>query len=358
MTEPTSMFDLVKTLTEIPGPTGQEELVHEWCAAHWSDYSEHVEISPTGNVAARVGGHGPSLVVLAHGDELGFVVTSITENGLLHIWPARRDPRGRPTLRYNPINQPVAIIAESGIVEGQLCYASGHVMNASEAKDFFNWDDWFVDLGYFSRERVESFGIHPGTRLVINPPTRRLGDVIVGKAMDNRAAIAIATSVAERAVTAELKYELWVGSAVQEENGLLGSASFPDIHQFDFAVNLDVGLCGDVPGTTARTHPARLGGGPLIVHGDFSTQYSHRLSMALVEAGQSVEIPVQQAVFQNYGSDGAELIRRGVETALLTFPTRYTHSPNEMVLEHELVQCVDLILEFLKRDPLPPRWPK
>ncbi len=351
------MFDLVKTLTEIPGPTGQEEIVHEWCARHWGEFAEHVEITRVGNVAARVGGQGPSLIVLAHGDELGFVVTSVTENGLLHLWPARRDPKGRPTLRYNPINQPVTILAESGPIDGQLCYASGHVMNAAEAKDYFNWDDWFVDLGYSSRERVEALGIHPGTRFVINPPTRRLGDTIVGKAMDNRAAIAIATSVAERAELAGLKYELWVGSAIQEENGLLGSASIPEIHQFDFAINLDVGLCGDVPGTTSRTHPAKLGGGPLVVHGDISTQYSHRLSMALVEAGHSADIPVQQAVFQNYGSDGAELIRHGIETALLTFPTRYTHSPNEMVIEHELVQCVDLILTFLGREPLPPRWP-
>ncbi|MGA7672986.1 MAG: hypothetical protein WBW04_21395, partial [Nitrolancea sp.] len=96
MGQPTPMFDLVKTLTEIPGPTGQEELVHEWCARHWTEVAQHVEISRTGNVVARVGGEGPSLIVLAHGDELGFVVTSITDNGLLHLWPARQDPRGRP----------------------------------------------------------------------------------------------------------------------------------------------------------------------------------------------------------------------------------------------------------------------
>ena len=67
-------------------------------------------------------------------------------------------------------------------------------------------------------------------------------------------------------------------------------------------------------------------------------------------------IPIQHAVFQNYGSDGAEMIRRGVETVLLTMPTRYTHSPNEMVIESELVQCVDLILAYLQREPLGARW--
>jgi putative aminopeptidase FrvX len=353
---PTPMFDLVKTLTEIPGPIGQEELVHEWCANHWSEFAEHVEITNVGNVAARVGGSGPSVIVLAHGDELALMVRSISDNGLLRVWPAFRDLRGRPPHWFSPVNQPVVVLSESGLVDGQLCYASGHVIGSASDKDYFTWDDWFVDLGYSSRETVENLGIHPGTRLCVNPPTRRLGDTIVGKAMDNRAALAIATSVGERAELAKLKYELWIGSSVQEENGLLGASSIPEIHPFDVGIALDVGLCGEVPGTKNESHPSKLGHGPIIVHQDSSVHYSHRLAMAFVEAGKANDIPTQQAVFQNYGSDGAELIRRGIETLLLTFPTRYTHSPNEMVTERDLVHCVDLILAFLERDPLPARW--
>lgn len=352
----TPMFDLIKTLTEIPGPIGQEDLVHEWCAGHWSGLSEHVEITPVGNVVARVGGEGPSLLVLAHGDELALMVKSITDNGLLRVWPAWRDSTGRPPFWYSPINQPVLVLAESGQVEGQLVYASGHVIGGATQKDHFTWDDWFVDLGYTSKERVADFGIHPGTRLVLNPPTRRLGDAIIGKAMDNRAALAIATSVAERADTEKLRHQLWIGSTVQEENGLLGASSIPEVHPFDFAINLDVGLCGDVPGTTEGNHPAKLGGGPILVHQDSSVHYSHRMTMALADTGSTRGIPIQHAVFQNYGSDGAELVRRGIETVLLTMPTRYTHSPNEMVTEAECVQCVDLILAYLEREPLPARW--
>ncbi len=174
--------------------------------------------------------------------------------------------------------------------------------------------------------------------------------------MDNRAAIAIATSVGERADASRLRYELWIGSSIQEENGLVGASSIPEIHAFDSAIALDVGLCGEVPGTKAENHPSKLGAGPIIVHQDSSTNYSHRMSMALVNAGKEAGIPTQQAVFQNYGSDGAALIRRGIETVLLTFPTRYTHSPNEMVTERDLVHCVDLILAFLEREPLPARW--
>ena len=356
MAQVTPIFELVKTLTEIPGPIGQEDEVHQWCARRWSEFAD-VRMNPAGNVVAHVGGQGPSLIVLAHGDELALIVRSITANGLLHVWPAWRDQRGRPPHWYSPVNHPVCVLADSGPVDGQLCYASGHVVGGARDKDSFEWDDWFVDLGYRERARVEALGIHPGTRLVANPPTRRLGDAIVGKAMDNRAAIAIATAVGERAEPGRLRHTLWIGSSVQEENGLLGAASIPDMADLTSAIVLDVGLCGDVPGTRPERHPAQLGAGPIVVHQDSSTNYSPRLARALVETAQATDIPVQQAVFQNYGSDGAELIRRGVETILLAFPTRYTHSPNEMVTEEDLEHTVELILAYLQRDPLPPRWP-
>ena len=356
MVEPSDMYDLVKTLTEIPGPTGQEDLVQAWCARHWSILAAVVQVSPVGNVLARVGGAGPRIIVLGHGDELALVVRSITAEGLLTVWPAWRDVRGRPPYWYSPINQPVCVLADDGLIDGQLCYASGHVVGGPRDKDTFEWDDWFVDLGLRDRARVDALGIHPGTRLVPNPPTRRLGDAVVGKAMDNRAALAIATAVGERARAETLRYELWIGSSVQEENGLLGAASVAATERFDYGIALDVGLCGDVPGTNPARHPSRLGDGPIVVHSDTFAHYSPRVSRALVETARAAGLPVQQAVFQNYGSDGAELIRHGVETGLIAFPTRYTHSPNEMVTLEDLERTVDLILAFLEREPLSPRW--
>lgn len=358
MREPTAMFDLIKTLTEIPGPTGQEDRVHEWCANHWSTFAEHVEITQVGNVIAKVGGSGPRLIVLAHGDELGLNVKSITDNGLLHIWPAAADRRGRPPYWYNPVNSRVTVLADHGDVDGQLVYASGHVVGGANQKSNFEWNDWFVDLGHSTREQVEALGIHPGTRIAINVPTRRLGDTVIGKAMDDRAPLAVATSLAERVDVDKLNYELWVASSIQEENGLIGASSIADYADFDLGIALDVGLCGDVPGTSVANHPSVLRGGPIVVHQDSTANYSARMCRAVVEAGRQRGLTVQQAVFQNYGSDGSALLKRGIETILLTMPTRYTHSPNEMVTESDCVACVDLMIAFLEADPLPPRWSK
>ncbi|MDF3040123.1 MAG: putative aminopeptidase from family [Thermomicrobiales bacterium] len=166
--------------------------------------------------------------------------------------------------------------------------------------------------------------------------------------MDDRAALAIATAVGDRlAGRDDLGYEVWLASTVQEENGLLGAASLADEQTFDRAITLDVGLTGDIPGPDERDFPAKLGCGPIVVYQDASAHYSRRLSDALVTSAKTANIPVQTGIFQNYGSDGAALIRRGVDTALLTYPTRYTHSPIETVDEGDLEHTVDLLVAFI-----------
>jgi endoglucanase len=106
-------------------------------------------------------------------------------------------------------------------------------------------------------------------------------------------------------------------------------------------------LTGDIPGPDKRDFPSRLGAGPVVVYQDARCHYSRRLSDRLIDVAKSREIPIQRAIFQNYGSDGAELLRRGVETALLTYPTRYTHSPIETVDEADLMRTVVLLVAFV-----------
>lgn len=116
--------------------------------------------------------------------------------------------------------------------------------------------------------------------------------------MDDRAALAIATLAGERwAGRNDLAYEVWLGSTVQEENGLLGASGLVDELSFDIGIALDVGLTGDVPGPDSRDFPARLGAGPIVVYQDATCHYSCRLSDRLVSLARRNEWPVQRAVF-------------------------------------------------------------
>lgn len=341
------MFDLVKTLTELPGPVGHEDAVQDWLTDRWRRFAT-VRRTRAGNLLARVGGTGPRLVLAAHADEICLMVKSITKSGFLHLWPYYNDTRGQPPRWFTPVNQSALVIGSTGSVEGVFATASGHVIGGRNSqKERVDWNDWFVDLGVRSRAEVEDLGVYPGCRIIWNPTTRRLGHHIVGKAMDDRAALAIATLAAERlAARDDLTHEVWLASTIQEENGLIGAASLLDEEHFDRCVALDVGLTGDIPGPDRRDFPCRLGHGPIVVYQDSSCHYSWRLSDALVQTATTAGIPVQRAVFQHYGSDGASVLRRGVETALLTYPTRYTHSPIEMVDETDLTACVDLLVAF------------
>jgi endoglucanase len=341
-------FELIKTLTELPGPVGHEDAVQDWIANRWGAFAE-VRRTKVDNVIAKVGGSGRRLALMAHSDEICFMTKSITDDGFLHIWPYSSDTRGHPPRWVMPLNQPVLVVTSTGFVEGVFATASGHVVgNRDNVNARYEWNDWFIDIGAASCDEARAMGVRPGARVIWNPPTRRIGSThIVGKAMDDRVALAIATLAGEALATRDdLAYEVWLVSTVQEENGLIGASSVHDEVQFDRCVNLDVGLTGDIPGPDKRDFPVKLGAGPTVVYQDASVHYSRRMSDELVAVAENAGIPVQQAIFQSYGSDGAPLIRRGVETALLTYPTRYTHSPIETVDERDIEACVDLLAAF------------
>lgn len=346
------MFELVKELSELPGPTGHEDAVQDWLVDRWGSFSRQVRRTRVDNVLAYVGGSGPRLALVAHADELSLLVKSVSDEGFLHLWPYN-DTLGRPPRWFMPINQPALVVTSSGNYPGVFATASGHVVGGrSSQKDHFEWNDWFIDLGIRNRKEVEDLGIGPGARVIWNPETRRIGCNITGKAMDDRAAVAIATAAGEKlAKDDDLPFELWLASTVQEENGLLGASSLADDLQLDLAIALDVGLTGDIPGVDKRDFPSRLGAGPMIVYQDAMCHYSRRLSDTLVDVARQHDIPVQRAVFQHYGSDGAALIRRGVDSALLTYPTRYTHSPIETVDESDLENSVALLVAFVRQGP-------
>lgn len=346
------MFELVKELSELAGPTGHEDAVQDWAAERWGAFAREVRRTRVDNVLARVGGAGPRLALVAHADELSLVVKSVSDDGFLHLWPYS-DSLGRPPRWFMPIGQPALVVASSGHFPGVIATATGHVVGGPKHQKDFEWNDWFVDLGIRSCQEVEALGIGPGARVIWNPETRRIGRNITGKAMDDRAALAIATAAGEQlAGDDDLPFELWLVSTVQEENGLLGASSLADELRLDAAIALDVGLVGDIPGVDERDFPSRLGGGPMVVYQDAVCHYSRRLSDGLVAVARENDIPVQRAVFQHFGSDGAALIKRGVDSALLTYPTRYTHSPFETVEESDLEHAVALLAAFVKRGPV------
>jgi putative aminopeptidase FrvX len=341
------MFDLVKRLCDLHGPTGMEDPVQAAVHELWVAQSERLWTTAIGNLHAQVGGRGPKLLLGAHADEICLLVRAITDDGFLWLSTGQGE---QTNAMPNPlaVGQPVVVLGRDGAVPGILARASGHVRTEEERqRDRLGWEEIFVDLGLPSRAAVASTGIGVGAPVIFDAATRRLGELVVGKAMDDRAALAIMTEVARRVDRSSLRYELHLVSTVQEEVGLLGAASAAAGAGFAGAIALDVGLVADIPSVPHERFPARLGGGPVLGYKDVSYHYDRKILGRLQRVAEQRGIPTQPLVFSRYSSDGVEFSRSGVPTALVAYPTRYTHSPFEMVHLRDLEQTVDLLLAYL-----------
>jgi endoglucanase len=344
-----SLFALVKMLTELAGPIGYEQPINDYLQERWSSRAQRCWQSAIGNLFAYVGGDGRKILIGAHADEICLLIKSISDDGFLHlsIWNADRE--GRPPRWLFPIGQPARIVGPAEPVSGIFATATGHAVNQTQReKPRLDWNDIFVDIGARSAAEVTSLGIRVGHRVIWNPETRRLGrSLITGKAMDDRGALAIMTALLDELDPAALTCALYFVSTVQEETGLEGAHSIAREVDVDAAIALDVGLSGDVPSVDMQDIPVRLGDGPVLVHQDSEIHYSRHVTDRLIATAQASGIPVQHAVFQSYASDGAAFIRQGIPTALVAFPTRYTHSPFETIDEDDLVRTVDLLKAYV-----------
>jgi endoglucanase len=345
-----TMFDILKQLCEMPGPGGREERVHGFLLERWRQRAESIWLTPVGNLIARVGGQGPRLMLVGHGDEIGFTVKYISPEGFLYFTTGQRELSGKPDLRgvyFTPMGQPALVVGREALVSGVFATLTGHILTTDQRhKLALDWNDLFVDVFLSSRAEVEAAGLQIGDRILWNPPTRQAGKFYYGKAMDNRVALALVDVLLSRLDKSRLRYELYIGSTVMEESGLYGAESINREVRCEYAIALDTGLSGDVPGVDPRDVSTRIGGGPILIHKDLYG-YNFRLNNRLIDAAQSAGVPLQHGAYGIYGTDAGALIREGVAAAAVGVPTRYTHSPFETVHADDLEATLNLLLAFL-----------
>jgi tetrahedral aminopeptidase len=346
----TSVIDTLIDLMELPGPTGQEEPILAWCRERWQELGADVESAPIGNVLARFKGNGPRLLIQGHADEIGFVVKSIDARGFVWLTDGQAGSKSF-TSRY-PIGQPALIIGREQTVPGLFATATGHILSTrTEEKTRLDANDFFVDVGSESREETLARGVHVGAGVIWNPPTRRLGKRLFGKAIDDRVALALMTHLVADVRASDFKYDLTISATIQEEIGLIGATSLGNRGTYDLAIAIDNGPIADFPGVDEREMPVRLGQGPALVYKDSWTHYDRRVINQLLDIASTNSIPVQQCIFPGFGSDGAALIRAGIPTALLAIATRYTHSAFEMGDERDIQAALDLLRAFVTTKP-------
>ena len=339
------MFTLIKTLTELAGPVGQEGEVLDHIEALWQENGAQTERTSIGNILARAGGEGDKLLLVAHADELCYLVRAIDEAGF--IWLAGGQSWERKAGRHTTfMGQRVKILAREGPIPGVLATPTGHLHKLTLPEPTtLTWNDFWVDTGLSRAELLER-GVTPGTRVIWDATTEQFGSHIVGKALDDRGPLAILTELLRRIEPDQLAWNLTLACTVQEEIGLIGAAAIGAVEEFDAAIVVEIGLAGDIPGVLERDMPVRLGGGPILVHKDARVHYDYALTQALEDTAADADIPIQHAVFGSFGSDGAALMQADVPSALVAFPARYTHSPFETGHLDDIQALVNWLYEF------------
>src|SRR5205085_2233542 len=120
------MFDLIRRLTELSGPCGQEEVVQAFVAANWQEQGVRVERTRTGSLVGRVGGNGPKVLLVAHADELCYMVRAIDANGFLWLANGQAWSRTASIRQGFYPGQRVRVLARGGELPGTLATITGH----------------------------------------------------------------------------------------------------------------------------------------------------------------------------------------------------------------------------------------
>ncbi len=212
------------------------------------------------------------------------------------------------------------------------------------------WKDFWVDTG-LTRDELLARGVTAGTRVVWDATTVQFGPHVVGKALDDRAPLAVITEVLRRVPAAERRWNLTLAATVQEEIGVVGAYALAARERFDAAIVVEIGLAGDIPGVDSDMMPLRLGGGPVLVHKDSRVHYDYALTRGLERAAETAQVPIQHAIFGSFGSDADGLMKADIPAAMVAFAARYTHTPFETAHLGDIEALVAWLCAFVRQEP-------
>lgn len=339
------LFDLLDT----PSPTGFEAAGQR----RWIDYVrpfvDAVESDAYGSAwatrnAAEPTGNAPTVFLEAHADEIGFMVSHITDEGFLQI--SRIGGSDRAMAR----GKRVRILGDTGDVEGIIGNTAIHIRE-TKAEKVPDWHQLFVDIGASSRQEVEERGIRVGHPMVYAESAWELAPGrLVGRALDNRiGGYIIAQVMAELSRLDRLPGTIYAVNAVQEETGGDGAKMVAYRLHPTVAIILDVTHATDSPGIDKAKHgDVKLGAGPTLTHG---TCNHPEVVKRLLEVARDEEIPIQHeamSVFTGTDTDDVFIARTGVPSALVSLPMRYMHSTVETVDLEDVEKCIRLLTAFAR----------
>ena len=328
------MKELLEKLTNTFGPSGYEGQVRDLILENIKEYADEYKIDPLGNLLVRKGTkktNGKRIMISAHMDEIGLMVTHVDENGFAYAAPIGGvDPRNCVSNR---------VVFENG-TEGTV-----QTFEQRSTGKTPSLEKLFIDTGASSRETCK---VNIGDPAVFVGQFTDLGDRWMSKTMDDRLGCLIAIETLK--AVKDTPNEIWFVFSVQEEVGLRGAKTSAYTVDPEIGIAVDVTMCFDTPGLIE--HGLKMGAGPCIKAKDGYLIGTPWLNNALYNAAERIGVPYQVEVLRQSGTDAGaiHMTRSGVPCSAVSVACRYVHSPAEMVSVSDVEQSVQLLTEFVSKE--------
>ena len=339
------LFTILKEYMEIDGISRYEDDVVEKLKSRTANNGFEYQRGGMGSLIMRKKGNGPKILIMAHMDEVGYVVKDILDNGQLRvfcvggIWPSV------------VIGTKATLISGNGKkYQGIFGHTSIHILGAVKAKEAMKTEDMFVDFGFKNKKEAEELNIEPGNRIYMSAESFIMHneDLVVGKAMDNRAGVTALDQIAQHVSNMKIDADIYLVGSVQEEVGSRGAKNVVSLIKPDVAFALDTCPSHDTHG--AKKGIQKLGKGAALTMADSGTMMDPKLIDFIFKLGKEKNIPVYKYVAQGGGTDAEQIqyAQGGVATSCISIPQRYLHSPHGMASLTDIQASIDLLVEFIK----------
>ncbi|CAM3513453.1 M42 family metallopeptidase [Marinicrinis lubricantis] len=338
-------MDLFRKLTEMPAVSGFEKELRHFVRGEMEKYTKEIVQDRLGSIFGVLRGdeQGPKIMVAGHLDEVGMMVSQITDNGML---------------RFETIGgwwsqvllaQRVQVITPEGPIDGVVGSIPPHLLTDAQRKAPMEVGKMLIDIGAESREEALSWGVRPGLQIVPVCPFTPLkgGKKIMAKAWDNRYGVGLSLELLKEIHRDPLPNVVYAGATVQEEVGLRGAETAANLIDPDLFFALDASPANDASGDKSAF--GQLGKGTLLRIHD-RTMVTHRgMVEFILDMAEKHRIPYQYYISPG-GTDAGKvhLHGRGVPSAVIGICARYIHTSSSIMHVDDYAAAKELLIRLVR----------
>ncbi|MEG0854040.1 MAG: M42 family peptidase [Angelakisella sp.] len=336
-----SIKETVKALTALRGISGQEDAVREYLCKAVEGHCESMVTDNLGNlIVTKKGAKRPEkkLVLSAHMDEVGFVVTRIEDDGMLCFH------------NVGGIMSAVAgarpVLVGDAALPGVIGMKPIHLLEGDEKEKYTPIGDMRIDMGTTSKEETAKL-VAPGDMITFVSDYRDMGgNCFCAKAIDDRAGCAMLLEL----ILGELPYDCTFAFTTQEESGCVGARAAAFTVAADIAIAVEGTTASDLPDVKGSKRVCAIGGGPVISHMDRGTIYDYELYRRATKVAEANNISWQtkEGIYGGNESRSYQQTGAGSKVLAVSVPVRYIHSATSVACWDDIAEQQKLLLALIE----------